>query len=211
MLEAIGLGGDGECRAPADGAAGDRQAGQVRAGRRASCCLGPGAGTAGRKARAISRRALVWMTTRLRDAVRRLLSEAYDRPRMAMSTGHFECENLSDRADVIGYIADDDCGRLNRNEMASKGVDELDQIARSGRRLRAMPTIASALTPPSSAASNTTPAPSTRPSCWPKSPTRKARSCASARSAAAAAMTGWCRASAASRCRRRASPSASPG
>ena len=43
----------------------------------------------------------------------------------------------------------------------------------------------------------------------PRSPTRRARSCASARSAAAGAMTGWCRASAASRCRRPAFPSAS--
>ncbi len=65
--------------------------------------------------------------------------------------------------------------------------------------------------PPSSAASNTTPARSTRLNCCSRPRTRRAARCASARSAAAGATTGWCRASAASRCRRPASRSACRG
>ncbi len=79
----------------------------------------------------------------------------------------------------------------------------------SGRRDTAKTVLPSTLR--SCAASNTTPARSTRPNCWSKSPMRTARSCVSARSVAAAAMTGWSRASVASRCRRPASPSASRG
>ena len=97
---------------------------------------------------------------------------------------------------------------VDRSAEGAEGVDELEQIAALVRRpVTDRPHYAS--TPPSCAASNTTPARSTRPSCSPKSPMRTARSCASARSAAAGAMTGWSRASAASRCRRPAFPSAS--
>ena len=63
--------------------------------------------------------------------------------------------------------------------------------------------------PPSSAASNITPARFTRLNCLLETKDDKGRAGrASARSAAADAMTAWCRASAASRCPRPASPSA---
>ena len=65
VLEAIGLGGDRECRPPADGAARHRQARQVRRRKACACCSAPAAGTAARKARAISRRAQGWMTDQL--------------------------------------------------------------------------------------------------------------------------------------------------
>ena len=50
-----------------------------------------------------------------------------------------------------------------------------------------------------------------KPNSLPKSPMRRARSCASARWAAAGAMTGWSSASPGRTCRRRGFPSASPG
>ena len=93
------------------------------------------------------------------------------------------------------------------NSLYQRGTDELAEIA----SLTEQPdtaTAASASIRPSSAASNTTPARSTR---WNSpSPTtgEDGRPSASARSAAAAATTASCRAFAASRCRRPASRSA---
>ena len=104
-----------------------------------------------------------------------------------------------------------DITNMPLDALSAEELAELEQIGAIVAIGRLRRRTASASTPPSSAASNITPARSSRPNCLPKSPTRKARSSASARSAAAGVMTGWSRASAASRCRRPASPSASRG
>ena len=89
-------------------------------------------------------------------------------------------------------------------------LDELSRL-RSWSQRPAMMSIASASIPPSSAASNTTPARSTKLNSRSKPKTKKAARCASARSAAAGVMTASSRAFAASRCRRPDFPSACRG
>ncbi len=70
-----------------------------------------------------------------------------------------------------------------------QGVLELDEMAKLIEA--AGYGAASSSTPPSYAASNTTPAPSTRPNSPSRSRTRMAAPCASAPSRAAGGMTGW--------------------
>ena len=100
------------------------------------------------------------------------------------------------------------CAMNTASQCASQqGREELDDIGSLSRH-RDMTEIGYASIPPLSAASNTTPARSTKLNSCSTPRTKKAGPCASARSAAAGAMMAWSRAFAASRCRRPDFPSA---
>ena len=101
-------------------------------------------------------------------------------------------------------------GRSQDRDRAREGrAEELDDASPTLARAAGYGSDRIRIDLPSSAASNTTPARSSRPNSLSRSPTRRASRCASARSAAADAMTGSSAASSARTSRRPASPSAS--
>ena len=119
---------------------------------------------------------------------------------------HQGCGAASDRErrKCVDYvhadaIANDDVGRRNARRQSNRlratqgtaGASELDQISRLVEPRRATARTGSGSIPPSCAASNTTPARSTRLSSRSRPRTRRAAPSASARSAAAGATMAW--------------------